>query len=681
MIDTPITTAAADSTSELIAATAAFFGEATPLSAAAELGGRTYELRPQQQQMAVQIAQALTSGDNLCIEAPTGVGKTFAYLVPLILHALAVKRPMVVATHTINLQEQIIDKDMPLLQKMFSEPIKVALAKGRNNYVCLRRLFLAGGAQELLPGLEKSNGLDAILSWAQHSHDGSRSDLPQRPDNRTWDTVCCEHGNCMNNRCKYYRNCFLMRARRRLLTANVIVANHALFFTDLAMKADAGRSDVGMLPAYAAVVLDEGHAVEEVASMHLGLRLSSYSLQHHLRRLWDSRESRGLLAIGDWPEARTSVDEARRVTENFFDRIRSWLRQEKSNPYRYRESDLITDLLSAPLERVEKQLGQLLQHEQQSGNSDEEWSQEVRALVEQVHKFRVGMQAFMQMQWPNYVYWLERQGPGMQVVVANAVPIQVAPVLREALFAQDAPVIVTSATLAVRGKMDYFQCRIGAEDAKHLVLDSPFNYSEQVSLYLCRNLPSPKNEALFAPAAVARIRHYLQLSQGRAFVLFTSYKLMREAAGALADFFATTGYRLMIQGEGLSRTQMVDSFRADIHSVIFGTDSFWTGVDVPGEALSNVIIVKLPFAVPDHPVMAARQEKIVADGGSAFTDYSLPEAILKFRQGFGRLIRSRSDRGMVVILDNRVCTTGYGKAFLRSLPACKQIIDETGWQP
>ncbi len=647
-----------------------FFGDDTPLQRAHEVGGRPYEPRSQQQHMALSVAEHLDLGQHLCIEAPTGVGKTFAYLVPALAFAEERGRPVVISTHTISLQEQIIDKDLPVLAQLLDRDVRAALAKGRSNYLCRRRLGnLVDPTQDLLPNLEMTNELEELLRWTESTRDGSRSDLAFEPSPALWDAVSCEVGNCAGAKCGHFGQCFLNRARRRLFQADVIVANHALFFSDLAMRQEADTEDAGILPPYGAVVLDEAHTVEDAAATHMGLRLTGHGLRRLLGRLYLPDRNRGLLTPADCSDARATVVEAWEKTERFFGRLRRWLDKQPQNPLRYTVPGHVPNLIAEVLEKLEGQLAGLTEDEE-----DDERRLALRTVRTQLFEYRVGLHEFLNMTRENHVYWFERHGQSLRHVSMTAVPIQVAPVLRERLFEQDFTVVLTSATLAVRGRMDYFQTRLGAEEADAEILDSPFDFLHQVTLYMPFDMPSPNNLDSFVPAASRHIRTFLLKTEGKAFVLFTSYRMMYDMAEALAEFFETSGLTLFVQGEGLPRTQMLDAFRNDPNSVIFGTASFWTGVDVPGKALSNVIIVKLPFAVPDHPLVAARQEQIESQGGRAFSEYALPEAILKFRQGFGRLIRSKDDHGIVVVLDNRIIRTGYGKAFLASIPDCSRHV-------
>jgi len=647
-----------------------FFGDDGALADSASHGGPKYERRPQQRAMASLVAEAFENGSNLCVEAPTGVGKSFAYLVPAIHYATATRRPVVVSTETIPLQEQLVGKDLPLLEKLMDKEFSFALAKGRSNYICRRRLaWVVGDAGKdylPLPALEPQ--AHTIADKADFLETGDSSELGFDVDRRVWDSVCCESGNCSGPKCQFFRRCFYWRARRRWDRSDVIVANHALLFTDLKIRSEDPQA--ALLPEYGALVFDEAHLLEDTAANHLGLRVSDIGLRLLLNKLFDPGRSKGLLMRSgkDALELRGLVAETHAVAGGFFDAFRGVLEEARKDEKRFTKPGMVVDSLSGALSALEEALGEYVR----SDDLDEDVSQEVASVLQRVMAARQDIFDFVNMERPEHVYWCERAGRDRDGVVVIAAPLNVDAILRAHLFSKDFPVILTSATLSIAGELDYYRGRVGFINGPEVVLDSPFDYQRQAELHIVRNLPPPSDDG-YVQSITDNIKKFIGHTHGKAFVLFTSHSLMRAAANILRDFFYEKGIALHVQGEGTSRAKMLEEFRKDVDSVIFGTASFWMGVDVPGEALSNVIITKLPFAVPTQPLTQARTEKLDADGRSGFGNYLLPEAVLRLKQGVGRLIRNSTDKGIIVILDSRVVTKRYGGMFIDSIPKCPRI--------
>jgi len=685
-----------------------------------------FEVRPQQVAMVRDVVQSFNEKKIGLIEAGTGVGKSLAYLIPAATWAIRNKQRVVVSTKTINLQEQLILKDIPFLQQGLKLDFRSVLLKGRSNYLCLRKAH----DQKKDFGKERTDDnqwqLDLIFDWLESSRDGSLSDLSIMPANDIWDLVCCEADNCARARCPHFNKCFFYQSRREASRAQLIIVNHHLLMADLALREQTGRQVTGVIPAFHKLVIDEAHHLEEVATSYLGMHVTPFSFYRNLSRLQHVRHAdRGVVPgisvrLYELMNADNQLIVARlhhlieetfsparkkcqqELEKRFQKLIRGILQQEehalgRGEEFKKRISEQvegsplwyevivsgikdILDIVGRFVESCQTLLRTLRELDSPALEQLDSRILDLEALLLRLKIHMSSLEGFLD-HTDEDCRWLEirRRKEAYQIAFRQA-PLRVAGRLKSLLFDAYEAVILTSATLTIDGKFDFIKSRIGLDAMApdrlvECLLESPFDYRQRVLLGIPTDFPDPKSPA-FLDRLPSLIQQSLDITEGRTFVLFTSYGTLHAVHRLLENELILKGFTCLRQGQ-MNRHQLLDDFRKSPRPVLFATDSFWEGVDVRGDALQCVILTKLPFQVPSEPIVEARVEKIRREGGEPFFDYTLPNAVIKLKQGFGRLIRSREDWGIVLITDHRLMTKAYGRVFLQSLPLCKDRRLET----
>jgi ATP-dependent DNA helicase DinG len=629
----------------------------------------SYEFRRGQLEMAQAVERALEEKRHLIVEAGTGTGKTLAYLLP----ALRTGRRVIVSTGTKNLQEQIFFKDIPFLESLVG-PLKVCYMKGRANYLCRKKLY-ALRDQPVLSGLDEVSQYNEIAEWEQTTETGDRAELGSLPElSVLWNKIDARSETCLGQSCPDWERCFITGMRRKALESDILIVNHHLFFADQSIKAMAGGApDAGVLPEAGAVIFDEAHELEDVASSYFGIGLSNVRVEELARdteSLLKAAKSlnAGILAAAGMLRERSRMFFGALPMPAYGGSGEGRMPFDTRAEFLEERGDLYSGVQAA-IVRLKGELDRLDEIPEADG------------LANRAHEVGQHLKLLMESQDKNTVFWLERRRAGgvraagqhaqpQHNVFLQATPIDVSQILEQTVFEQIPSVILTSATLAVQGGFSHLRGRLGVNNARELVVPSHFNYERQAMLYLPPGMPEPRDRS-FLTEGIVRIKRLLDITEGRAFLLFTSYAAMREAHDALAQ---QTGWPLLLQGSR-SKKALIEEFRSTPNAVLLATNSFWQGVDVQGDQLSLVVVDKLPFAVPNDPIVAARTRAINDEGRNAFMEYQVPEAVIALKQGFGRLIRSLQDRGVLCLLDPRVRTARYGKTFLESLPPYRMTQD------
>lgn len=641
-----------------------------------------FEHRPEQEEMSRFCAQAFEADTPLVFEAGTGVGKSLAYLIPGIIAAKKTRRPLIVSTNTIALQQQILNKDLPLVKLLFTRDetlrefadFKTAFLVGRANYLCTTRLRRAIAEKTELFETKEAAELERIREWALTTETGLYEELNPPPMPEVWGWVNADSSSCTLKNCSDGL-CFYQKAKKKIAGADVVIVNHSLLFSLIASGAASEIGSKGVLFSNDMCVLDEAHLIHDVAAENFGLSISSRSLNRELKRIYDPRKKRGLIMRGGLAREieKGVVADAIRESEEFFASVRQKYLT-KRDTVSLSSPEWIENTLDKPLEVLAQTLASLASRAQ-----SEQAAAEIKDYQRRIIAARNALQDAVFLSSRDHVYWVEKSGSSENVSIQSA-PIDVAPILREVLFERETSVILTSATLATsKGNLDSFIEKTGAEAAEKFVANSPFDYKKNMRVMLCNDAPEPdKDSKKLDCENIAKIIERLCAGvEGGTLVLFTGYYEMNKTADFLYESNLLKDRRILVQKQ-MPRAELIARFKEHGNAVLLGTDSFWTGIDVPGKALSQVIITRLPFANPSHPLVEARNNKILSEGGKPFIQLSIPEAIIKFRQGVGRLIRSKTDKGIISLLDSRLASKPYGRNFMAALPPAPVLRFNSG---
>ncbi len=619
-----------------------------------------YECRPQQLVMANRIGEAIRDKEHLIVEAGTGTGKTLSYTVPFLYWTVNEKKRVIISTYTKALQQQLMDNDLPLLKRMLNLDVKYALCMGSENYLCLRRFFRAQvdvvGVFESLKEVEEFRQID---EWRKITRTGLRHEIGFEPTTNIWTKICRESELCLHQKCEYKDECFYSRARKFQNQSQILVANHHLFFANL-------MANNMLLPSFDGVVFDEAHNLEDVATTYLGVDVSNTGIRYLLDSLYATQTQKGLLSRLkiDNAEIIQQIGEVRHAAEQFFLNIHG-LSGNNAQTMRLRDKNFINNIIKEPIFSLISGLNRV----KKAVNIEAE-QVEIDAFIERAQKVNDSLECIINQSIEGFVYWLETTRKARyNRIVLHANPINVAQRLKSIVFDQMSPVILTSATLTCNKSFDYIKSRLGLNTAAHLILDSPFDYARQSLLYVPQHVPDPRDEK-YIESAAKEIEDLLTLTHGRAFILFTSYSMLNKLHEIVSK--RLPNFNHIKQGD-FSPSKAIEMFKVLDHSVIWGTSTFWQGVDVPGEALQCVVITRIPFAVPDDPIIEARVESLKQQNIEPFWNYQVPQAIILTKQGYGRLIRHGDDFGIVAILDSRIHTKGYGRLFIQSLPPSLRV--------